>query len=213
MILLKEIIRQKIKECLTEQIKSLDDFYELIGETCYNIFYSIRDKEKISFELINPTQYKRALEEYMQYGKFVRFPEDKIFDWKELVLNNIALLYCLTDIHGHSSSFPFEEFHVVFEDEDISKVDHYNFSHIYNILDEKYNIYDYTPQFSNGQPVLSDYGLEPLEKLAVQLIPQTKPEDIIITINKIMNVVHQRSDLSELFIKGGKESHSMISNT
>lgn len=211
-MILKEVIRKKIKECLTEQIKSLDDFHELISETYYNIFYSIRDKEKISFELIKPTQYKRALEEYMQYGKFVRFPEDKIFDWKELVLTNIVLLFCLTDIHGHGN-FPFHEFHYVFEDEDISNVDQYNFSHIYDILYEKYNIDDYTPQFSNGQPVLSDFGLQPLGNLAVQLIPQTKPEDIIITINKIMNVAHQRSDLSELFIEGGEKSHSMISNS
>lgn len=213
MKLLKEIIKKQVKKHLREQLESEYDYLELIDSMRYSVFSSIKNKKKISFNLINPIQYKRALQEYMQYGQFIRFPENKIFDWKELVLNNIALLEVLTDIHGHSTHFPYNEFHDVFDDEDIPDKHTYDFSYIYDILYEKYNIDDYTPSFSNGQPVLSDYGLEPLQKLALQLIRQTKPEDIIITINKIMNVAHQRSDLSELFIEGGEKSHSMISNT
>lgn len=198
---------------INEQINDVDDFFSLMTNVTYEIFQSIKSKSKIVFDLIRPLEYKRALEEFMKYGQFVRFPENKIFDWKDLVLTNIAMLDTLTAIHGHTQRFPFDEFHDVFNNLRIPKKHQYDWSYVYDILDRRYHIDDSVPFFSNGQPVLSDYGLEPLLKLDEQLIRQTRPEDIIITINKIMNVVHQRSDLSELFIEGGQESHYMISNT
>lgn len=212
-MLIENIIKNKLKKLIQEQIKSEDDLRELLIQNTYDIFRQIKDKEKITFSLIDPYQYKRAMEEYMKYGQFIRFPENKILDWKELVLNNIAMLEALTQIHGHRV-FPFDEFYDVFDDiERPDKSEEEDFSEIYDILYNKYDIDEYVPHFSNGQPVLSDFGMKRLYELAKELIRQTKPEDIIITINKIMNVVHQRSDLSELFIRGGEESHSMISNT
>lgn len=205
--------KTQIKYIIKEHIDDVHDFYSLMIDVTYDIFESIKNKEKIHFQLIKPLEYKRALEEYMKYGQFIRFPENKIYDWKDLVLRNVAMLNSLTEIHGHSSNFPYDEFYDVFDNLKIPKKHQYDWSYIYDILDRKYKIDDYVPFFSNGQPVLSDYGLEPLLKLSDQLIRQSKPEDIIITINKMMNVVHQRSDLSELFIEGGQESHYMISNT
>jgi len=213
MNILENFIRKTIRQCINEQIKSEEDFLELMFQVTYDIFMQIKNKEKITFSLINPQQYKRAMEEYMKYGQFIRFPEDKIYDWKELVLNNIMMLEILTQIHGHSSNFPFDGFYDVFDEVDVPEGNKYDWDYVYEILKNEYDIDEYVPHFSNGQPVLSDYGLNPLHKLAKILIPQTKPEDIIITINKIMNVAHQRSDLSELFIQGGEKSHDMISNT
>ena len=48
---------------------------------------------------------------------------------------------------------------------------------------------------------------------AVKLIEQTDVNHILVTINMIMDVAHQRSDLSELFLEGGQASHESISNT
>jgi len=208
-----KILENQLKNIILENIDHDDDFHSLMFSVTYNIFMSIKNKKKIFFDLIKPLEYKRALEEYMKYGMFVRFPENKILDWKELVLTNIAMLDALTSIHGHSQYFPFDEFYDVFDNLKIPKKHKYDWTYVYNILDKKYKIDDYVPFFSNGHTVLSDYGIEPLFKLAYVLIRQTKPEDIIITINKIMNVAHQRSDLSELFIEGGEKSHHMISNT
>lgn len=210
-ILISEIQFKKI--ILEQRINDVDDFYSLLNNTVYDIFLSIKNKQKIEFTLINPQQYKRALEEYMKFGQFVRFPESVILDWKDLVLYNIALLTSLTEIHGHSSHFPYDDFHDVFDNLKIPKKYYYDFNYIYGILEKKYHIDEYVPFFSNGHAVLSDYGIEPLHKLASILIKETNPNDIIITINKIMDVAHQRSDLSELFLQGGQASHFMISNT
>lgn len=189
------------------------DLFELLNNTEFDIFFSIKNKQKVTFDLINPQQYKHALKEFMEFGKIIKFPERIIFDWKDLCLENIAKLSVLTEIHGHSSSFPFDVFWDTFNNLKPRKGKEYDFFYVYDILDRKYHIDDYVPFFSNGQPVLSDFGLEPLMRLAVKLIEQTDVNHILVTINMIMDVAHQRSDLSELFLEGGQASHESISNT
>lgn len=207
---MKIIITEQQYNVLLERIEDEGDFYDILFNVDYFVFNSIKNKQKIKFKLINPTQYKRALTEFIQYGSFVRFPVKYIFNWKDLVLYNIALLHSLTSIHGHSNHFPFDEFYDEFnipeeeQDNDFMKA--------YDILDTEYHIDDYVPFFTNGHAVLSDFGVKPLFSLAEKLIPQRKPEDIIVTINKILDIAHQRSDLSELFVEGGQNSLSWISN-
>lgn len=82
----------------------------------------------------------------------------------------------------------------------------YQFGPAYEFLDEVYNMDDVLPLFSNGQWVLSDYGLAPLFKLGEEIIRQKDPNEIIVTLNKILDVAHQRSDLAELFIEGGSQA-------
>lgn len=188
------------------------DYVQLEMNLVYEIFSSIKNKEKIYFETINPTQYKNALTEYMKYGGFVRFPERIILEWKDLIIENVAKLSALTSIHGHTHHFPFDEFHDVFDNLKIPKKYKYDWSYVYNILENRYKIDDYVPFFKNGQPVLSDYGLTPLQKLVESLLKEHNPEKIILLIDRVMNVVHMRSDLAELFIDGGSESLTYISN-
>lgn len=207
------LTENQLKKIIKEHITDKYDFYDMISNITYDILSSIKHKQKIFFELIRPLEYKRALEEYMKYGQIIRFSENKIQDWKYLVLENIAKLSVLTDINGHSPHFPYDKFYDVFDELEPSNDEKYDFSYVYGLLEDEYDIDEYIPFFSNGQPVLSDYGLNPLLKLAEVLLKETTSEGILLTINRIMNVVHQRSDLSELFIEGGEKSHSMISNT
>ena len=79
--------------------------------------------------------------------------------------------------------------------------------------DVVYNFDETLPTFSNGQPLVSDYGLKPLYDLGQELIDIKDPKDIVIMINRILDVTHQRSDLAELFIEGGRESLDYISNS
>jgi len=233
---------------LIEQTKAEYDFYSLQHNTIYEVFQDIAKKQKIRFFRIKPTQYKQALMEFMKYRDFFRFPTNKIIGWKDNLLYDITLLSALTEIHGHSQNFPYEEFYDTFDHQETYTSDQYNlfdgglsevtpegeyttwakkrfketnnreylqrynFTAIYEFLDDVRNIDDYVPFFSNGQPVLSDYGLQPLLDLAEKIVNQTDPKDIIVTINKILDVAHQRSDLAELFIEGGTQSLDQISN-
>lgn len=78
---------------------------------------------------------------------------------------------------------------------------------------DEYDLNYVLPTFSNNQYTISDYGLEPLYKLGLEMIKQDTPEEIIVTINKILDVTHQRGDLAELFIEGGSKTLNYISNS
>lgn len=58
---------------------------------------------------------------------------------------------------------------------------------------------------------ITDYGLKPLRTLAIQLYSETDPKEKLVTIDKILNVVHQTSDLAAWFIQGGASALSDLS--
>lgn len=62
-----------------------------------------------------------------------------------------------------------------------------------------------------GQAIISDFGLKPLLELLIELKKEKTPEKRLVTIDKILNVVHQRSDIAAWFIQGGSESLSNLS--
>jgi hypothetical protein len=204
---------------------SSDYYQELANDTTRHLLSDICDQIPIKFKVIPKMQYKNALIEFVRYGEFMRFPSKIIFKWKALLLENIFKLSSLSDIHGHSQHFPYDEFHNVFNyDYDTHEFSDwlkskgkddkslYNFYLVYEFLDEVYNLDNITPQFSNGHDVLSDYATAPLMKLAEELDENETPEEIIVTINKILDVTHQRSDIAELFIEGGSSTLDEISN-
>lgn len=248
-IKIRKIIRESITHILKETIEDVEDFYELENDMNREIFSMIKNNKKIKFNLIRKNQYHNALKEFMVYGRFIKFPENIIYEWKQLILENIVKLSVLTSIAGHSTNFPFEEFFDEFDysysiktnqynlfsgELDNQKIDgeftkwkkqkfketgnedylnQYDFHSVHEFLDEVYNIDSVLPFFSNGQYLISDFGLEPLVKLAIIIINQKNPNEIIVTINRILDVVHQRSDLAEIFIEGGSKSLSYISNS
>lgn len=188
-----------------------EDFYSGLSDMTYHVFNSIKNREKIRHTKINPVQYKNALIEFTKFGEFFRFPTKIINNWKNICLRNTLLLAALTDIYGHSQHFPFDEFYDVFEipEEEQS----HDWEDAFNLLDNVFHIDEYTPKFSNGHELISDYGLKPLYNLCLVLLKQNDPNEIIVTINKILDISHQRSDLAELFIEGGSKSLDMITNS
>lgn len=210
-----------------------NDYQELMQNTSRDLLSAIQAQQPIKFKLIPKTQYKNALLEFIRYGRFVRFPDKYIFQWKDLLMENIFKLNGLTEIHGHSQNFPTDDFSDVFDynqdtdkerdgeytkwfnnkDYDWENDDPiYSFYSMSEYLEKEFNIDDMTPQFSNGHYVLSDYATEPLMDLAVELDQVESPEEIIVVINKILDVTHQRSDIAEIFIQGGSDTLFDISN-
>jgi hypothetical protein len=50
---------------------------------------------------------------------------------------------------------------------------------------------------------ISDYGLEPLMKFAMELLEGPSVDDMLVIIDKMLNVTHQRSDMASWFVEGG----------
>lgn len=228
---IRRIIREQIDNLLCEDIE--DDYMEREMYLPMEIFQSIKDKRKVEFKVIPKDQYLKALREFMEYNSLMRFPFKYINQWKELVIENVLKLGIINSINGHSSNFPYDEFYDVFDynkktgterDGEFSrwlkkkqktdKDNEYKYNSWNNIFEYLYKVYEienYLPKFSNGADIISDFGLAPLQKIIRELIHETDPNAILLLLDRVMNVVHPRSDLAELFIEGGSNSLKYIS--
>jgi hypothetical protein len=195
-----------------------DDYYSDYDELFREILGLMMSKsnQKIRLRKINPNMYQKALNEFMQYGKLMRFPTKYVEQWKNIVIQNFMYLDVITMFFGHTSWFETDAFNdtVLNTDETGKSVSDWSEAMEYieemgydDVLD---NI---LPQFSNGHDLISDYGLEPLRKIIGELYVTDDPNQILVLINKALDVSHQRSDLSELFIEGGEASLDRISGT
>ena len=232
-ILISESQLNVIIEDYYNDYNNQDDWYEFKDQNIRDILSHIRNKKIYKLSKIPAMPYKKAIEEFVKYGHFIRFPENFIHRWKGIVLENIATLSNTTELMGHANDAPYDEFYDEFdynhktntenngefskwcrkkykETGDKEYITKYRFFPMSEFLDDVYHMDDYLPTFSNGAWFLSDFGLKPLFKLGQKLITQTKPEDMIVTINKILDITHARSDLAEVFIEGGSATLNNI---
>ena len=63
----------------------------------------------------------------------------------------------------------------------------------------------------SGHIRMSDYGLEPLIKLMSELRNARDDNSKIVIMDKMLNVVHQRSDIAAWYVKGGSDALSDLS--
>lgn len=88
-------------------------FYDYLGEyDASYIFDEFRNNPKGKEDwlpLIDPNMYYKALSEFSQYGRFVKFPSRYVYQWMGIIMKNTAKLIANTEISGHGSNFPIEE--------------------------------------------------------------------------------------------------------
>jgi len=192
------------------------DYHEIYNEEWGNILLKMinGDRTPIRLSKIKPSMYQQALNEFMRYGQIMRYPTKYINDWKDIIVRNTILLNVITMFFGHTSYFDEDTFNdiVLNTEETGESVSGWNEAMEY-IKEHGYDeVLDaFLPKFSNGHDLISDYGLEPLKKIVSQLLQTQDPNEILVLINKALDISHQRSDLSELFIEGGQASLNKIS--
>lgn len=193
-----------------EYIEDYDNYYVI------NDFLSDKDdgKNRQSWTpLIPADSYRKAIEEFVKYGRFMRFPTKLIYQWMGIIMKNTAILRANTDWAGHSMLFPYDEFiDVFFPDENDERRDEYygDFSACSDFLNEL-GLYDWMIM-PDGSDAWSDYGIEPIENLIFTYDSSMSPEKVIVLLNKILDVIHARGDIASIFIEGGNKTLSSVSN-
>ncbi len=194
----------------------IEDYYEEYDNLFREILTDMVNKSTKKHVLIkiNPNMYQKALNDFMKFGEITHYPTNYIYTWKNIIIKNFTYLDVITMFFGHTSSFEVDTFNdIVFNTDETGKrisgwneameyIDEMGYSEVLNNI---------LPTFSNGHDLISDYGLEPLRKIVEELIQTNDPNEIIVLINKALDISHQRSDLSELFIEGGEGSLNRIS--
>jgi len=84
---------------------------------------------------------------------------------------------------------------------DVNKIE----SNIVELMSDRFSEY----YGNNGY--VTDYGLRPLQTLAVQLYAENDPNKKLVLIDKILNVAHHTSDLAAWIIQGGSSSLNLLS--
>ncbi len=193
-------------------------YWEKLSEyNAYYIFNAFENKENIWNPLINPKMYEKALQEFTKYGKFIHFPTKYLYQWMGIIMKNTAILREMTNICGHGYYTPVDDFVGYYFEDDYDKWEEYknnigesyDWAAMWEFLDEMG--FDKWSVLPDGSDAVSDFGLEPLEKLILKYNTEISPEELIVLINKLLDVVHCRGDLASMFITGGSRALSQIS--
>lgn len=86
----------------------------------------------------------------------------------------------------------------------------YHYEDVFNFLDST-GLYDWM-EMPDGSEAWSDYGLKPIFEILKEYNDNMSPEEILVLVNRTLDVYHMRGDLSSIFIQGGTKSLSAISN-
>ena len=175
------------------------DMYDLVLEERGKLVeeYNTPSRQEgtnMSWSVIPFNQLKKIWEDYVTYG--VVHNTRGLDTIVEKILRNLARLQASTELAGHTSGPSAEE---TFEEHGYEPVDGKNIDFYFDFLNTEF-----------GAPV-SDYGLDPLWKLAEQLMSAQTYEEKLVLVDQMLNVVHQRGDLAALFIEGGSYSLSELS--
>ena len=208
----KQEMNEVLKNAGIQIEESWSDSYDLydIYENYqpYNVLMEFENGEKnIWFPLIKPSEYKQALLEFMKMGELVRFPKDKVFKWLEIIMKNTCIIDAITALAGHTQWFPYSDCSDVYNELEDAETDYYIFS---EFLDKR-GFYDWC-KLPDGSDAWSDFGLQPLWNIINEYQENMTAEQVLVLVNRCLDVTHQRGDLPSAFIEGGSSSLTKISN-
>ncbi len=154
-----------------------------------------KNKSKMSWNVIPFDRVRKIWTDYARYG-IVRDVKG-MYKIKEQMLNILARLTASNEIAGHANYSVDEEI----EAELGRKMpDGNDTSFYFDYLNTEY-----------GAPI-SDYGLPKLEKIANKLMDTYNPEQQLLLVDQMFNVIHMRNDLCALFLEGGEDSLNILKN-
>jgi hypothetical protein len=192
----------KIYKIIKAQINEYDlgEMVDNQVKSIMNEFYSQSHSmgSKMSWSVIPFAKLKRIWEDYSTYG-FVR-NEKGLEEIKEKILKNLTRLEASTMLSGHTP-MSMEELSEAGEFEPINEEENPELANdfYWNFLNTEY-----------GSPI-SDYALKPLWDLAFKLIKTTNHEEMLLLIDRMLNICHMRGDLASLFVEGGSAALSELS--
>ncbi len=113
---------------------------------------------------------------------------------------------CTITVHSFAQNF-FEDKY----EEEMTREKFYEL--LFEEMTDKFFVYYMNDPEGKMGGFISDYGLKPLEELLVELLRTTTPEEKLLIIDRMLNVVHQRSDIANWFVEGGSRALAQLSGS
>lgn len=163
-----------------------------------------RKSDKIEWMVIPAKQYYNALKQYHRDGKFFKFPERKLEEWLDIVCENSIRFELLNDFWClyDSNENALYAVDVMYGDGEETLT----CEQAVKILEE-IGFYDWArlPDGSEGYSDQMGYV-----GILSELPEYPTKEEMLVTINRCIDVWHQRGDMAAMLIEGGKETARKI---
>ena len=177
-----------------------EQYQELYDKYLSDIYYTVRKlrngtKKKVPFE---PFPAQPLIGLWKGYAQYHQVRNTRLLD--ELIdsmIRKVILIRIGTEVGGHTPHDPLEIIQ--------SSVDE-------NVTEDVVSrMSDYLVD-KHGTWLISDYGLDKMEAIALQLLQRNiAPEQKLLLADQMLNVVHQRSDLAGWFVEGGRVTLDRLS--
>lgn len=180
-----------------EDYDAAEDFYTRVDEQLAAVVEEFRatgGKKNVSWPRLKAEPVARIWLEYGKRGSVG--DEEGMAKIADQVMTLIARLHVSTVLSGHSSEDNRPEAEDLFGRAFTDK----EWDALLGMLEDE-----------RGNYLLSDYAMKPLEALYGQLHRASTAEEQLQAVDRVLNVVHQRSDLAALFIQGGNATLNKIS--
>jgi len=199
----KRQLRALISECIKSIIESDDflhqheDFFDRRDEALLDIANSFKaGAKRVYWPKLKADIVAKIWLEYGKRGSI--FNEEGMNKIADQMVTLVARFTVTTELSGHTQSDPREEllsnYEIEFTDDEWDKF-------LSEFLTDEH-----------GRDLLSDYGLKPLQSLAIKLLKANGVEEKLQIVDRMLNVVHQRNDLAAIFIEGGTKTLTKIAN-
>lgn len=178
-----------------------EHFLELVDENASEIISSfLEGKPRISWKVVDANRLIKIWKDFAKTG--VVRDEKGIQQIKNIILNNIARLRVTNVLTGHTPESPSDFIESVGYEDQLDLEDEKTF--------EKF-LWEYL-ESDDDLVFISDYGSPQLEKIFPELYKEDDPEKLLYIIDRVLNVVHHRSDLAALFVQGGQTTLNKIAD-
>jgi len=185
-----------------EQDAAFDDFLEMYSEAhdeaigdFVREFRSSANGQVASWPVVPAGRLKKIWTDHARMG-FVR-DEAGMDGIARKMIGLVARLEAATEILGHTQIDAREEL--------LEPMG-------YEFTDEEWDRFQDFLTAPSGQWRLSDYGMKPLQGLARELAAAKSAEEQLVIVDRMLNVTHQRGDMAENFVEGGKETLDWLAN-
>ena len=155
------------------------------------------------WNLIPFEQYRNVRERFLREPQMARIPLNLVTSWFDIIIHNTLSISYITDFAGHSQYFPGEDLEEVFGV-------YADYSEGWKVLDKE-GFYDWA-KLPDGSDAWSDYGLSPLYKIISEYSENMEPGDVLMLIDRALDVGHCRGNLASAFIEGGSKSCDNITS-
>ena len=172
------------------------EYYGLMDDANRNVIRDFKSdpSKKQNWPVIPAAKLIKIYNDYIKHG-FVRDSKG-LDEIAQIMINNTNKLNANTFFMEHTESDPKYWFEEEQEDWD-------------DTLNEQFPEH---VQDENGAWRISDYALKPLLELSMKLYSEDNDEQKLQIIDRMLNIIHARSDCAAFFVEGGRDTLNQLAS-